>query len=99
LSQVLINLAGNAIKFTENGSVSIDITKVDNGICFTIVDTGIATQIHAFKTKWIMMGMTDTKYMAIEIEMLCRKNPENESIQNKIIALTKNIKHAMYELS
>ncbi|NQU35872.1 MAG: hypothetical protein HQ521_21800, partial [Bacteroidetes bacterium] len=43
LSQVLINLAGNAIKFTENGSVSIDITKVDNGICFTIVDTGIAT--------------------------------------------------------
>ncbi|NQU32206.1 MAG: response regulator, partial [Bacteroidetes bacterium] len=39
--QVLINLAGNAIKFTENGSVSIDITKVDNGICFTIVDTGI----------------------------------------------------------
>ena len=43
LNQVLINLAGNAIKFTEKGSVSIEVTKGDAGsaIQFSIIDTGI----------------------------------------------------------
>ncbi|MCX6269171.1 MAG: ATP-binding protein [Bacteroidetes bacterium] len=43
LNQVLINLAGNAIKFTENGSVSIELTKGDDesAIRFSIIDTGI----------------------------------------------------------
>ncbi len=41
LNQVLINLTGNAIKFTETGSVSIEVCKEDSGIKFSIVDTGI----------------------------------------------------------
>ena len=41
LNQVLINLAGNAIKFTEKGSVTIEVTKENQGIRFAIVDTGI----------------------------------------------------------
>ena len=41
LNQVLINLAGNAIKFTGKGSVTIDVKKVNDGIRFSIVDTGI----------------------------------------------------------
>ncbi|MFZ4704633.1 MAG: ATP-binding protein [Bacteroidales bacterium] len=41
LNQVLINLTGNAIKFTEKGSVSIEVTKEKEGIRFAIVDTGI----------------------------------------------------------
>jgi len=41
LNQVLINLTGNAIKFTEKGSVSIEVSTVENGIKFSIVDTGI----------------------------------------------------------
>lgn len=41
LNQVLINLTGNAIKFTETGSVAIEVSKAKNGIEFSIVDTGI----------------------------------------------------------
>ncbi len=46
LNQVLINIAGNAIKFTENGSVTIDVEEVNKQgnlsiIRFSIIDTGI----------------------------------------------------------
>jgi CheY-like chemotaxis protein/nitrogen-specific signal transduction histidine kinase len=46
LSQILINLTGNAIKFTENGNVSVKIglKKIDDSIAYVecrIVDTGI----------------------------------------------------------
>ncbi|TRZ70300.1 MAG: response regulator [Bacteroidetes bacterium] len=41
LNQVLVNLTGNAIKFTEKGSVSIEVSKENEGIRFSIVDTGI----------------------------------------------------------
>jgi PAS domain S-box-containing protein len=51
LRQVLINLAGNAIKFTPAGRVSIAIGRAENGdIAFTVRDTGIgiaAEQIEA----------------------------------------------------
>lgn len=46
LTQVLFNLVGNAIKFTERGSVSIELKEVmstsqSQEICFLIKDTGI----------------------------------------------------------
>ncbi len=41
LNQILINIAGNAIKFTETGSVSIDVTREPEGIRFSVTDTGI----------------------------------------------------------
>lgn len=46
LSQVLLNLVGNALKFTERGHVAVDVTAVDRGasppaIEFSVTDTGI----------------------------------------------------------
>ncbi|PSR13859.1 MAG: hypothetical protein DA408_12920 [Bacteroidetes bacterium] len=41
LSQILINLAGNAIKFTEKGSVDISVTRSADQLRFSIKDTGI----------------------------------------------------------
>lgn len=49
MNQIIINLAGNAIKFTENGYVEINIKlikkeNINNHILFTIIDTGIGIE-------------------------------------------------------
>jgi PAS domain S-box-containing protein len=43
LRQVLLNLAGNAIKFTEHGGVAVIVEpgEQENGICFQVRDSGI----------------------------------------------------------
>jgi len=41
LRQVLLNLVGNAVKFTNQGEVSIHVTQKREKLCFLIKDTGI----------------------------------------------------------
>jgi PAS domain S-box-containing protein len=71
LRQILINLVGNSIKFTEQGEVLIDISlmsenETDATIRFSVIDTGIGipidTQTRIFESFSQADGSTTRKY-------------------------------------
>ena len=41
IKQVLLNVISNAVKFTHDGTISVDVIVADNAITLTITDTGI----------------------------------------------------------
>jgi signal transduction histidine kinase len=45
LIQVVINLVSNAVKFTENGSVTCRVKKLNNEVLIGITDTGIGISV------------------------------------------------------
>lgn len=49
LKQMLLNLLTNAIKFTQVGTVSLNVTQAESGINFIVVDTGIGIDPQHFK--------------------------------------------------
>ena len=64
IRQVLINLIGNAIKFTERGYVHLEMSsapeKNQNGICFFVRDTGIGMSQSARQTLFQAFTQADT---------------------------------------
>ena len=60
----------------------------------------IADQIHSFKTKWIMMGMMETKDLAHEIEQQLRNGSVDMTItKENVVKLLDHIRAAMEELT
>ncbi len=57
--QVLVNLAGNAIKFTEQGSVSIRAWVQEEAILVEVVDTGIGITLEGQKTLFNRFAQAD----------------------------------------
>jgi signal transduction histidine kinase/AmiR/NasT family two-component response regulator/streptogramin lyase len=74
------------------------IEKINTAIAISDFDE-IANQVHGFKTKWIMMGMKETKDIAIRLEHLCRDGSEEELIKETIGILSGKIELALDELS
>jgi PAS domain S-box-containing protein len=48
LFQILLNLANNAVKFTEEGGVTIDVRTMPEFFCFYVIDTGIGIKPDQF---------------------------------------------------
>ena len=42
--QILMNLVGNAVKFTESGTVAISLSKAEEGVSIRVRDTGVGMQ-------------------------------------------------------
>jgi len=64
LRQILTNLVGNAIKFTEHGSVCVEVTRHDSSakevvLLFTVRDTGIGMSAEAVGRLFQMFSQAD----------------------------------------
>ncbi len=61
LQQILVNLVGNAIKFTSVGEVAIDVSKYqDNQLLFAVKDTGIGIPSHKLDKLFKPFSQIDT---------------------------------------
>lgn len=60
IRQILLNLVGNAIKFTEKGSVKLHVSQSKRGLLFEVTDTGIGIPESAREKLFGMFTQVDT---------------------------------------
>ncbi len=60
LRQILMNLVGNALKFTENGRVEVSVTRAYGRLRFEVRDTGIGIPAEARGRIFERFGQADT---------------------------------------
>jgi signal transduction histidine kinase len=59
ISQCLLNLAGNALKFTKAGKVAIGVTLVDGRLVYRVTDTGIGIPVDKIGSLFTEFKQTD----------------------------------------
>jgi signal transduction histidine kinase len=59
LTQCLINLAGNSIKFTKEGRVAIAVESADDALRFSVADTGIGIPADKIESLFTEFKQTD----------------------------------------
>ena len=78
LQQVLVNLIGNAIKFTEQGAVDISLRQVETDVLFFISDTGVGIQPEKIDRLFNVFTQIDTfgmrKYEGTGLGLAISKN-------------------------
>lgn len=47
IRQILLNLTGNAVKFTDQGEVSVNVLRIPAGLRFEVIDSGIGISLEA----------------------------------------------------
>lgn len=64
IQQCLLNLIGNAIKFTKNGTVSLEVERLTEGelVEFRVSDTGVGIEAEDLKTIFDDFVVVDTTY-------------------------------------
>ena len=73
------------------------ITRVQQAIADSNTDE-IATQVHGFKTRWVMMGMHAAKELALEVEQRCREGASMGEISPKAGQLMSLVEKAISQL-
>ncbi len=63
--EVIINLVGNAIKFTKDGGVTVNITQEEDSIKVTIVDTGSGLAQEDSKKLFQKFGRAESSYTRV----------------------------------
>jgi signal transduction histidine kinase len=59
MSQILVNLVSNAVKFTEHGSVEVDARRDGNQVVFSVKDTGIGIDAQTAERLYLPFEQAD----------------------------------------